>query len=357
MALLFARVACPAPTPEELAAKVDQLAADEVANGPTAGISILVAHKGKVLVAKGYGFADVEKQVVATEHTVYRLGSLSKQFTATATMQLVDRGLIRLDESIRTYLTDYPAVGQPVTVRHLLNHTSGLVSYTAQSDYWKHMNEDLPHSAVVNWFSSRELAYTPGERYIYCNSGYFLLGLIIENTTGESFAEYVQREILEPARLRETYYDDSKKKIPNAAQGYAREDKKLVAPRELNMDLAYSAGAMASSVTDIYAFHQALRSGKLVTPESFAIMTWPAWLNGGDFTAYGMGFHVDDWGGHRVLRHGGLVFGFKTCYYYYPEQDLTVIILMNTEEAQYRPIQSAIARMFIPDLPAAIDYE
>ncbi len=345
------------PTADEVAHKVDELAADEIKTGPTAGISILVAREGKVLVAKGYGYADVENRVPATEHTVYRLGSLSKQFTAAATLELVDRGLVRLDESIRTYLPGYPAVGQPITVRHLLNHTSGLVSYTVQGEYWKRMNEDLPRSQVVSWFSTRELAYTPGERYVYCNSGYFVLGLIIEHASGETFAEFVQREILHPATLRETYYDDGKLVVPNAARGYSRADKKLVAARLLNMDLAFSAGAMASSVLDIYGFHRALREGKIITPESYAIMTSPAWLNGGDFTAYGMGFHVDDWGGHRVLRHGGLVFGFKTCYYYYPEQDLTVIILMNTEEAQYRPIQSAIARMFIPDLPAAVDYE
>ncbi len=358
-ALIFfaANSAFAAPSAAELARKVDQLAADELATGPTAGISILVAHKGKVLLAKGYGYADVDKREPATEHTVYRLGSLSKQFTAVAVLELVDQGLIRLDESIRTYLPGYPEVGQPITPRHLLNHTSGLVSYTAQSEYWKHMNDDLPHSTVLGWFASRDLAYTPGDRYVYSNSGYFVLGLIIEQVTGESYAEYVQREILDPLKLRETYYDDGKKSVSNRALGYARDEKKIVPARELNMNLAYSVGGMASSVLDIYALHTALRAGKLITPESYAIMTSPAWLNNGDFSKYGMGFHVDTWDGLHVLRHGGLVFGFKTCYYYYPKQDLTVIILMNTEEAQYRPIQSAIARMFIPDLPAAIDYE
>jgi CubicO group peptidase (beta-lactamase class C family) len=272
-------------------------------------------------------------------------------------MELVDQGRVNLDESIRTYLPEYPAVGQAVTVRHLLNHTCGIVSYTAQSEYWKRMNDDLSHETIASWFSARDLAYTPGDRYVYSNSGYFLLGLIIERVSGESFGEFVKREIVDPAGLHETQYDDGKKPIANAAKGYARDGGKLVPPRQLNIDLAFSAGAMTSSVMDIYAFHQALRAGKLVTPESYAIMTSPAWLNDGSFTAYGMGFHVDDWDGHHVLRHGGLVFGFKTCVYYYPEQDLTVVILMNTEEAQYRPIQSAIARMFIPDLPAAIDYE
>lgn len=320
-------------------------------------MSILVAHRGKVLLAKGYGYADLEHKIPATEHTVFRLGSLSKQFTAAATMQLVDQGLVRLDDSIRRYLPDYPAVGQAITVRHLLNHTSGLVAYTAQSDYWKHINDNLPRSAVLEWFASRDLAFAPGDRYVYTNTGYFLLGLIIEQASGESFPDYLRKNIFDPVKLKETYYDRGEGSVSGEAHGYAREGKKLVPARKLNTELIFSVGALASSVLDIYKFHRALRDGTLITPESYAIMTTPAWLNGGDFTEYGMGFHVNNWGGHLAFRHGGLVFGFKTCYYYYPAEDLTIIILMNTENSEYRPIQSGIARLFIPDLPAAVDYE
>ena len=346
-----------APSAKEVEAKAAELAANEIADGPAAGMSILVARKGKVLMAKGYGYADLENKVPATEHTVYRLGSLSKQFTATATMQLVDQGLVRLDDSIRKYLPEYPPAGQPITVRHLLNHTSGLVNYTSIGEYWKHVNDDVPHSAVLDWFTGRELISEPGATYSYCNTGYFLLGMIVERASGERFQDYVRENIFDPLKLKETNFYLRDERLKNEAHGYTRSDGKLVPARTLNPELIFSVGALASSVRDIYTFNRALRDGTLVTPESYAIMTSPAWLNDGEFTKYGMGFHVDDWGGHRALRHGGLVYGFKSCFYYYPEEDLTIIVMMNTESSEYRPIQAGIARLFIPDLGAGVDYE
>ncbi len=334
----------------EVERAVDRILERAIEQGPIAGASVLVAYRGDILVAKGYGFADLEHKVPASSHTVYRLGSLSKQFTATAVMQLVDQGLIDLDVSIIEYLPDYPDVGEPVTVRHLLNHTSGLVSYTAQSDYWRNMRQDLPHEAVLSWFAERPLAFTPGDRYVYSNSGYYLLGLIVESVTGTTFADYVQRNIIDPLDLSQTYYDDGVKLIPRRAWGYERNEDRFLNARWLSMKLAYSAGAMASTVHDLYALHLALRDARIVSPEAYATMTTPAWLNDGAFSEYGMAFHVEHWDGRPVLRHGGLIFGFKTCFYHYPDDGLTIIILMNTEQAQYRPIQAQIARIFIPDL-------
>lgn len=336
--------------PADIEGAVDRIVENAMEQGPISGLSVLVGLEGEVLVAKGYGFADLEHKVPATADTVYRLGSLSKQFTAAAVMQLADQGLIDLDRSIRRYLSDYPEVGEPITVRHLLNHTSGLVSYTAQSEYWRNMRQDLSHETVLSWFSERELAFTPGDRYVYSNSGYYLLGLIIESVTGDTFAEYVHRNLIDPLDLSETRYDDGLKLIPGRARGYERNDDNFFNARWLNMKLAYSAGAMTSSVLDLYRFHQALQDARIVSPEAYATMTTPAWLNDGTFSEYGMAFHVEQWGDRRVLRHGGLIFGFKTCYYHYPDEDLTIILLMNTEQALYRPIQARIARIFMPDL-------
>lgn len=334
----------------ERAAAIDRIAEEALADGPIAGLSLLVAHQGQVVTAKGYGYADLENGVRATAHTVYRLGSLSKQFTATAVLQLVDEARIDLDASIRRYLPDYPEIGEPIAVRNLLNHTSGLVSYTAQSDYWRNIRRDLPHETVLSWFDTRPLAFKPGERYVYSNSGYFLLGMIVERVSGETFPEYLQRNIFDRLKLSETYYDDGVKLIPNRARGYERSDDGFANARWLSMKLAFSTGGLASSVLDLYAFHSALQEGSMVSPEAYRAMTTPAVLNDGTKSEYGMGFHVEQWGNERVLRHGGLIFGFKTCYYYYPDEDLTIIILMNTEQAEYRPIQADIARLFIPDL-------
>jgi len=345
------------PSPAQVQRAVDAIASAELSGGPTAAISVLVAQRGQVLVAKGYGVADLDTDTPATEHSVYRLGSLSKQFTVAAILELVDQGQLWLDASVRTYLPEYPETGQAVTIRHLLQHTSGLSSYTAQSDYWRQMRDDLPRAAVLEWFAPKPPAYTPGERYVYSNSGYFLLGLIIERVSGESFGDFVQRNVLDPLGLKETYYDGSARAIPNRAKGYARDAGKIVPCRELNLELVFSAGAMASTVLDVYTFHKGLREGKLIPRDLYALMTAPAILNSGETSSYGMGYHIDYPGGHKVLRHGGLVFGFKTCYYYYPDEDLTIIILMNTEQAEYRPIQDAIVRLFLPDLPQNVVWE
>lgn len=345
------------PSEAEVQKKVDSVAAAELSGGPTAGLSVLVAQRGKVLVAKGYGLADLEKQTPATEKTVYRLGSLSKQFTAAALLKLVEQGKVSLDESIRTYLPEYPEAGQAVTVRHLLQHTSGLTNYTAQSDYWKHMNDDLPRTAVLEWFASKPPTYPPGSRYVYNNSGYFLVGMIIEKVSGESYNAFVQKNILDPIGLKATYYDGGKRAIPGEARGYMRDAGKLVPCRELNLELVSGAGAMASTVLDVYAFHQGLRAGKVLSPETYKLMITPPILKGEDLSHYGMGFHIDQVGNHTVQRHGGLVFGFKSCFYYYPEEDLTIIILMNTEESEYRPIQDAIVRLFLPDIPQNVVWE
>ncbi len=353
MLAVVAPVAVPetkAPSREELEARADEVFGAAVGPATLAGASVLVGKGDEILLAKGYGFADIENDVAATEETIYRLGSLSKQFTAVAILQLAEKGTITLDESIRTYLPDYPEVGGPITVRHLLNHTSGLVSYTTQSEYWKHLNDDLPKERVLDWFASRELAFPPGHKYSYSNSGYFVLGLILERVTGESFGDYVKQHILDPLDLKSTYLDDGVVKIPNKAKGYERDAGKLVPCRPLNTRLAFSVGSMASNLIDLFTFHRALRNGKLVSPASYEAMTTPAWLDDGSFDKYGMAFHVEKWGKTRVLRHGGLIFGFKTCNYYYPDEDLTIIILMNTEEAEYRPLQAALARTFIPDL-------
>lgn len=355
--LLASGVAAAQPSKAKLERAVDKIAAQELSSGPTAGISILVAQRGEVLLAKGYGYADLDTKTPATEHTVFRLGSLSKQYTVAAILELMEQGQLSLDESIRTYLPDYPEAGQAVTVRHLLQHTSGLTNYTAQSDYWRQMRDDLPRAAVLEWFSAKAPVYTPGERYVYNNSGYFMLGLIIERVSGESFGSYVQRYVLDPLGLKETYYDGTPREIPNRATGYARDGEKIVPCRELNLELVFAAGAMASTVLDVYAFHKGLREGKLIPQDLYALMTAPAVLNDGSMSSYGMGYHIDYPGGHKVLRHGGLVFGFKTCYYYYPGEDLTIVILMNTEQAEYRPLQDAIVRLFLPDMPKNIVWE
>ena len=345
------------PTSSELEARADEVFGAIVGPATLAGAAVLVGRGDEILLAKGYGFADLENRVAATEHTIFRLGSLSKQFTAVAILQLVDQGTVKLEESIRRYLPNYPEVGEPITVRHLLNHTSGLVSYTAQSEYWKNMNEDLPKERVLEWFGERELAFPPGDHYSYSNSGYFVLGLIIERTSGQAFGDYVRQHILDPLKLKDTYYDGGDVEIPNKAKGYERDAGKLVPCRELNTRLAFSVGAMASNVLDLFTFHRALRAGRLITPESYAVMTTPAWLNDNTFTEYGMAFHVEKWGNTRVFRHGGLIFGFKTCNYYYPDEDLTIIILMNTEEAEYRPLQAALAKLFIPDLEPEDEFQ
>ena len=202
--LLVLGLSCAEPIPQgepqgsELVSTIDAIVREAVERDHVVGASIGVKKGDDILVAKGYGYADLENKVEANEHTVYRIGSITKQFTAVAIMMLVEQGKISLDDDLTKYLPDYPTRGHAVTIDRLLTHTSGIKGYTEMEKFWGESRRDLSHDEMIAMFSAEPFEFPPGERYQYSNSAYYLLGVIIEKISGKSYAEFLDEQIWAP---------------------------------------------------------------------------------------------------------------------------------------------------------------
>ena len=222
--------------------------------------SALVAENGKVILKKGFGSANIEWDIPNQPDTKFRLGSISKQFTAFLIVKLTEEGKIKLDVPITTYLPDYPkATGDKITIHHLLTHTSGIPNYTSLPNFFKDQSRN-PYTPeeFVKTFSSLPLEFTPGEKFNYSNSGYFLLGYIIEKVSGKSYEQYLQETILDPLKMVNSGYDHADVILKNRAAGYEKRGKKIRNAPYLDMSIPYAAGSLYSTVEDLYLWDQAL---------------------------------------------------------------------------------------------------
>ncbi len=368
LSLSFAALGCSAPAPdvaesqapppaevergtvelalwgEELVGKIDSLAEATLADGMVASLAIGVKHGGEVLVAKGYGMADLENAVPAKAETVYRIGSITKQFTAAAVMQLVEEGKIGLDDSMTLYLPDFPTQGHEVTIRHLLTHASGIQSYTSMEGWSANQVFDLTEEEQVDLFKDEPLNFAPGEEFLYNNSGFFLLGMIVGKVSGEGYRGYLQTHLFEPLGLTGSSYCDEGPIIPWRAEGYQVVDGEVFNDRYLSMNLPGAAGALCSTVPDLLAWTEALTSGQVVSPASYAQMTTSFTLNDGSRTGYGFGLGVGIVDGNPVVSHGGGINGFVTSLADFPAADLDIVVLSNTPGPHPGQISQLIAR-------------
>ncbi len=331
--ILAAASAVPAQTNTE---KIEQLLAAYHQNGQLNG-TVLVVEKGKTIVRKGYGMANMEWNIPNQPDTKFRIGSVTKQFTAAMILQLVESGKIKLDGRITDYLPDYRKdTGDRVTIHQLLNHTSGIPSYTNNPDFFGKVSRD-PYrvSDFVKKFASGDLEYEPGSRYGYNNSGYFLLGAIIEQVTGKSYAENLDERIVKPLGLTGTGYDLSSPLIRNRAAGYQKQIDGYVNAPYLDMSLPYAAGSMYSTVDDLLKWDRALYGEKILKAESKKLMFTPG------LSDYGYGFVIRDKpiGGAglktKVIQHGGGINGFNCLFTRLVDQDSLIVILDNVGLGQY----------------------
>lgn len=340
-------------TDAKLITAVDSLGNAAVAAGEVSGMSVAVERNGKTLVARGYGLADREAKVNADATTVYRIGSITKQFTAAAVMKLVEEGKIKLDEPIQTYLPGYPTVSHRVLVRHLLNHTSGIKSYTGLGQRWfSRTRTDLPPDSIIAIFKDEPFDFAPGADFRYNNSGYFLLGKIIETVTGKPYAEHLTERLFRPLGLTATTYCPNEPARPRHAAGYNRNATGFRPSTPLSMTHPYAAGALCSNVGDLLTWSSALRNGKVVSPSSYARMSTPDTLTGGRPMRYAYGLSTGDLGTHKAIAHGGGIPGFVTQLVHYPADSLTIVVLTNTEGPAADRVALDIARVAL-DVPAA----
>ena len=333
-------------TDGEIVRAVDEIITRELEAVPMAGVSVAISRGGDLLVAKGYGYADIENDVPATNETVYRIGSITKQFTAASIMQLIESGDVSLDDELTRFLPDYPMQGHVVTVEHLLNHTSGIKSYTGLGWEWrKTIPLDFSRDELVSMFQDEPFDFAPGERFLYNNSGYYLLGLIIEKAGGQTYTEYLEQHVFPKADLEATYYCDNQPIIPRRAEGYKVVGGEVVNDDLIGMRQPYAAGALCSTVIDLVKWTRALSRGAVVSTDSYAQMTSPRTLNDGSELDYGFGLGVGELDEHSRIAHVGGINGFRTMLTYYPDDDVIVTVLTNSGSAHPGQLADDLSRL------------
>ena len=329
----------------ELAGQIHQLAQDALSEYPAPGISIGVQRGGEVVFAGGFGFADLENEVPATADTVYRIGSVTKQFTAAAAMLLVEEGKLDLSAGLREYLPDYDTQGFEIPVERLLNHTSGIKGYTEMPEFWERSRLDLGHEAMLELFSEPPFEFEPGDRYQYNNSGYYLLGVLVERLSGMSYTGFLEARLFAPLGLERTHYLRNGPLVPGRAEGYeVGEDGGFVNDEPLSMELPYAAGSLGASVVDLLAWQRALASGNAVSPASYERMTARGSLVNGDPVHYGYGLGLSEEHGLAKISHGGGINGFRAQLALYPEADLGIAVLINSGAGRPGLLENRIAR-------------
>ncbi|HSP12735.1 MAG TPA: serine hydrolase [Salegentibacter sp.] len=298
--------------------------------------SVLVAENGKVIFKEGYGMANMEFDIPNEPHTKHRLGSITKQFTAMVILQLVEDGKLELDKPISNYLPDYsgPAADK-VTIHHLLNHSSGIPSYTSFPGFFENQSRDpYPPGEFVKTFADSTLQFTPGEKFAYNNSGYFLLGHIIEEVSGKSYEEMLQENIFEPLGMTNSGYDHHGKLIKNRASGYERTGDEYRNAPYLDMSIPYAAGSLYSTVEDLYLWDQALYEEDLLSEELKEQMFSEQIKDGDSHYGYGWGIGKMPIGktqdSIQTIAHGGGINGFNTLLIRVPDDQHLIVLLNNT---------------------------
>jgi len=285
--------------------------------------TVLVAQDGKVLLDKAYGFANLEWQVPNTPTTKFRLGSITKQFTAASILLLEERGKLKIEDPVKKYMPDAPAAWDKITIFHVLTHTSGIPSLTSFPDFESHEAQAMTPEKLVEWFRDKPLEFEPGTKWNYSNSGYILLGYLIEKISGQSYSDFVQQNIFTPLGMKDSGYDSNSSIIAHRAAGYTPGKSGPVNAGFVHMSIPFSAGALYSTTEDLLRWEQGLFGGKVLSAASLAKMTTPFKQD----YAFGLGVSTNN--GHKMIAHDGGIQGFNTSLAYFPDDKLVVAVLAN----------------------------
>ena len=336
-----------ASDPINAAEIVESAGRSAIEKAKVVGLTIGVARRDEILCIKAFGLANVELNAPTRPETVYRIGSNTKPFTATAILLLIEDGKVKLDDPLSKFLPDYPAHGQKVTVRHLLQHTSGVKDFTRLPAYRKELPNYVKQEEVLARFKDLPLDFQPGDKHQYSNSGYFLLAVVVEKASGKPFEKFVEDRILNVTDLKQTYCDTHLRVIPHRASGYTRWGGSLKNARYINLRQTIGAGNMASTAGDLLRWQQALISGRLLKPETFRSMRTRGRLSSGKALDQGLGLLIRKVNGHEVLRHSGGISGFRSDLVYYPKSGYMIAVMANSENARVRRISDQIAKRLI----------
>jgi CubicO group peptidase (beta-lactamase class C family) len=335
--------------------EVDDYVTAQIAAKRIPGASIAVIRDGKITKTGAYGMASLELEAPARVDTVYEIGSITKPFTAITAMKLVEDGKVALDDPISKYLSDLPEPWQNVTVRQLLNHTSGIPSYTSAMDFTKLARGVWTPKEILKLVRDKDMDFTPGEKWAYNNSGYFLLGLVIEKASGKSYPEALKATVLEPLGMSLTRPGGPIPVVKHRAHGHGRGPLGTTSNRDpLQPTAAFSAGFLLSTVEDLAKFDAAIRERKILSTSSYEEMWQPTKLaeksEGEKTQPYGFGFGLGDRVGHKYIHHGGGTAGFSTMWVRFLDPDLAVIVFTNIDGGAAEGLAMGIAGLVDPAL-------
>jgi D-alanyl-D-alanine carboxypeptidase len=347
LAILLATGAAADPVDDHV---VDGYVRAQLAAFGIPGLSLAVVEHGKVVKTAGYGVASLELEVAATPDTVYEIGSISKQIAADAVLLLVEAGKVRLDDPLARYLEGAPDAWAPITVRHVLTHTSGLADFDTGQIEFSYRREYTARE-FVELLGRQPLQFVPGERWSYTNA-FPLLGMVVERASGQPYAEFVERRIFAPLGLRAARFKRDGDVVPHRADGYLLKDGALVRGEPARPMVIAANGGVLMSVVDFAAWEVAITGGRLLRPESMTAMTTPVRLADGRTVSHGLGWFMDTFDGHQLGAHWGTtVAGYSSVIRRYVGEGVTVIVLANLNDgggAAVDAISKGVANLYVP---------
>lgn len=310
------------------------------------GAAVLVARNGKVIYRNAFGMANMELGVAMKPEMVFEIGSMTKQFTAVSILMLMEQGKLSLDDEITKYIADYPTQGNKITIHHLLTHTSGIKSYTGMMEWRPLWRKDMQPMEMIDLFMNQPMDFAPGEKYLYNNSAYFMLGYIIEKASGLTYPEFLEKNIFKPLQMSNTFYGSQTRIIPGRAAGYQNQDG-FTNAEYLSLTQPYSAGSIMSNVDDLLKWQLAISDNRLVKKETIAKAFIDYKLNNGTPIHYGYGWGLNEINGSRTIEHGGGIFGYTTNGIWLPDEDVYVVMLTNRDDKSPGDVSIKIAAMAI----------
>lgn len=297
--------------------------------GTTSGVAVLISKDGKIIYNKGFGFADIGNKVPVTTDTKFRIGSISKQFISSSILKFQEEGKISIQDKLSKFIPDFPR-GNEVTIHHLLTHTSGIHSFTDRPNFMKFVTLPVSSKSMVDTIKAYPFDFNPGDRYLYNNSGYFLLGYLIEQISGKSLADFLKENIFEPLGMKNSGIYQTNLLLNNEAYGYSIENGKIIKAQNWDMSQAGGAGAIYSTVNDLYLWNEAVFNEKVLTDESMKAAFTPLVLNNKQTIEYGYGWSLQNLRGLKFISHGGGLNGFLSFLTRQPEQKITISVLCNS---------------------------
>jgi D-alanyl-D-alanine carboxypeptidase len=324
--------------------KIDDYIRAEMEKQHIPGLSLAVIKDGKIIKVEGYGLANLELNIPVKPDTIYKIGSISKQFIATGIMLLVEEGKLSLEDKISKYLEGTPETWKEITVRHLLTHTSGIIREAPGFDIFKVQAD----ADVIKTAYPGALRFAPGEKWEYCNVGYFALAEIITRVSGKLWADFINERVFMPVGMSVTRTTTMKEIIANRADSYDWENNKH--HNAVEFLALRPSGAFISNVLDLAKWDAALYTDKILKQSSRDQMWTPVTLNNGQSHPYGLGWNINPVNGHKIMRHGGTLSGFRSEFARFVDDGLTIIVLTNCRDAKPQSIALGVAAFYLSDI-------